>query len=292
MDIFEIVKQLDNIVSVPEVIICLAGLTLLASWLLGTSLGRNSLAESVPRRNDMPVYLAFIPLFIWFGIVPLAVLAGQELPADLQQWQIASLGNLIYCIGGIVVAAVIIILARDHFARRLKGFGLNVRTIVKDFFIAFVNLLSVWPLLLAAVILTTFFGKLFWGQDFYLEQHEELELIATYSQLPLRILIIITAVVVAPVLEEMLFRGLFQSMIRSLIETLSLKLDARYRPWLAILVSSGLFAVLHANVGHWPALFVLSLCLGYSYEKSGSLFRPIFIHSLFNAMTITMVLSQ
>lgn len=292
MNIFEIIKQLGDIIISPEVIICLAGLILLAFWLLKTSLGRNSLAESVPRRNDMPFYLAVIPLFIWFGIVPLAILTAQRLLADLQQWQLSSLGNLIYCIGGIVAVAVIIILARDHFARRLRGFGLNAKTIAKDFFIAFVNLLSVWPLLLAAVILTTFFGKLVWGQGFYLEQHEELELITAYSQLPLRVLVIITAVVVAPVLEEMLFRGLFQTMIRSLIEIRVLKLEARYRPWLAILISSVLFAALHANIGHWPALFMLALCLGYSYEKSGSLFRPIFIHSLFNAIAITMVLSQ
>ena len=95
MNIFEIIKQLGDIIISPEVIICLAGLILLAFWLLKTSLGRNSLAESVPRRNDMPFYLAVIPLFIWFGIVPLAILTAHKLSADLQQWQISSLGNLI-----------------------------------------------------------------------------------------------------------------------------------------------------------------------------------------------------
>ena len=32
--------------------------------------------------------------------------------------------------------------------------------------------------------------------------------------------------------------------------------------------------------------FSLSIGIGYSYEKSGSLFRPIFIHALFNATSI------
>jgi membrane protease YdiL (CAAX protease family) len=66
----------------------------------------------------------------------------------------------------------------------------------------------------------------------------------------------------------------------------------RYGAWIAILISSGLFAATHADTGHWPALFVLGVCLGYAYEKSGSLFRPIFIHSLFNATSIIAVLNQ
>jgi membrane protease YdiL (CAAX protease family) len=32
------------------------------------------------------------------------------------------------------------------------------------------------------------------------------------------------------------------------------------------------------------------MCLGYAYEKSGSLFRPIFIHAFFNAITIVFVM--
>ena len=58
--------------------------------------------------------------------------------------------------------------------------------------------------------------------------------------------------------------------------------------WLSIAAGAALFAIAHANTGHWPALFILGVCLGYAYEKSGSLLRPIFIHSIFNA---TMVVS-
>jgi membrane protease YdiL (CAAX protease family) len=266
-------------------LICLAGFILLACWLLKTSLGRKALADSVPRRNNMPLYLPFIPLFIWFGAVSLVISISHELVGDLQDWQIDFLDNLILCIGGLMTTVVIIFMARTHFDRRLKGFGLNVKTIHKDFFAAFVNLLTIWPLMMAAIILTISFGKLIYSQEYQIQQHQELELIMEHSQLPLRILIAIVAVVIAPVLEEMLFRGLVQTMIRSF-------LAIRNGAWLAILISSGLFAIVHANPGHWPALFVLGVCLGYSYEKSGSLFRPMFIHSLFNAASIIAVLNQ
>ncbi len=285
MNIFEIIKQFDKLINLPDAIIYLTGMILLAFWLLKTSLGRNALADSSPRRNNMPRYLPFIALLTWFGGVPIAFSITTILLPDLSESQKALLENLVFCIGAVIIIGIIIYVARDSFARRLKGFGLDIKTIPKDLFFAFVNLLSVWPLIFAAMIITIFFGKIILGRDFYLEQHEALKTITAYPQLLLRVFIIVTTVIVGPVLEEMLFRGLLQTMMRSFFES-------RNRIWLAILISSGLFAMVHANAGHWPALFMLALCLGYSYEKSGSLLRPIFIHSLFNSVAIIMVLSQ
>jgi len=276
-------------------LICLAGLILLACWLLRTSLGSKALADSAPRRNNMPLYLPFIPLFIWFGAVSLAISITEKLAGDLQDWQSDFLDNLILCIGGLTATAVIIFLARAHFARRLKGFGLSIRTIHKDFFAAFVNLLTIWPLMMAAIILTIFFGRLIWGREYEIQQHQELELITQYSQLPLRIVIAVVAAVIAPVLEELLFRGLVQTMIGSYLDTRresTIENRESRKAWVAIFISSALFAIVHANAGHWPALFVLGVCLGYAYEKSGSLFRPIFIHSIFNATSLMAALYQ
>jgi membrane protease YdiL (CAAX protease family) len=298
MNISEIIEQIEDTVSIPESIVCLVGLALLAYWLLRTSLGVGALSDSAPRRNNMPLYFPFIPFFIWYGIIWLATTVTGWLLPDLPDWQVAFRDNLILCIGAIPTIVVIIFLVRTSFARGLKGFGLRIKTIHRDFFAAVVNLLSIWPLMLAAIIITIFFGKLIWGPDFNLEQHEELKVITTYPQLSLRVLVIVTAVVVAPVLEEMLFRGLFQTVIRSFLEIRPAappcvaRRGDRNGVWFAILISSGLFAMVHANAGHWPALFILGLCLGYSYEKSGSLLRPMFIHCFFNAVIIIAVLTQ
>ena len=78
-----------------------------------------------------------------------------------------------------------------------------------------------------------------------------------------------------PVFEEFLFRGLIQSTARSYLKS----------PWLAIIATSLLFALMHLPE-HWPAIFILSLAIGYSYERSGSLFRPIFIHIMFNTANV------
>jgi len=282
MNTFETIKELGSYFTAADVVIFVAGTLLLGIWLLRTSLGRNALLDSVPRRNNMPAYVPFVPLLIWVGAVSITATVTGQVLVDLPDWQRAFLDNAILCVGAVVAMAVILFLANAHFVQRLRGFGLNPGTIHKDFIAAVVNLLTVWPLVMLMIVLTIFFGRLIWGQDFNLRQHEELELVTQYAQLPVRVLIVITAVIVVPVFEEMLFRGLFQSWLRSLVAG----------PWLAILICSGMFAVIHADAGHWPALLVLSMSMGYAYEKSGSLFRPIFIHSLFNATSIIATLNQ
>jgi membrane protease YdiL (CAAX protease family) len=266
-------------------LIWLAGLILLACWLLDTSLGRKALADSPPRRNSMPPYLPLVPLMLWFGAVSMTLVLVQKLTPGLQGWQEIFRDNLVMSIGAIITMAAMIFLAHVHFARRLKGFGLNIRTIVKDFFMAFFNLLAVWPLILAAVTVTIFFAKLFSDQDYQMQQHQQLEMITEYPQLPLRIMIVFVAVIIAPLLEEMMFRGFIQTTIRSFF-------NIRNSAWPAIAASSVFFAMMHADRGHWPSLFILGVCLGYSYEKSGSLFRPIFIHLFFNATSIIGTLIQ
>lgn len=294
--------EFDGIITA-ENLIFLAGLIIFACWVRKTSLGRKSLADSLPRRNNMPLYLPFIPLFIWFGTVTLIASITRVLFGNLKDWQTDFLDNFILGISELSTIAVIMFLARIHFTRRLKGFGLNIKTIIKDFFAAFVNLLTVWPLIVSAMGLTVYFGELFWGREYEMQQHQQLKLITEHSELLSRILIAVVAVIIAPLLEEMLFRGLFQTTIRSYIEAFRSLITSsnisekerttdRNGAWLAIVISSVLFTMTHDNTGHWPALFVLGVCLGYSYEKSGSLFRPIFIHSFFNAISIIATLNQ
>ena len=296
--------------------ILLAGLILLGYWLLRTSLGVKALADSMPRRNSMPPYLPLIPLFIWFGPVPMVVIVVRQAFAQTSpigqtgltgEGYAAFLDNCIFIGGGIVTTLVILFLARAHFARRLKGFGLNVKAAPADFLGAIANLLAVWPLVLAAIAVTMFVGRYIWGQDYQMQKHQELQLLAEYPQLPLRIAVVVAAAVIAPVLEELLFRGLVQTLARSLLEArtgtransdIHRQVSAgpwsrsRRSVWLAIAVSSALFALMHANREHWPALFILGVGLGYSYEKSGSLFRPIFMHAFFNSAMIAVAVSQ
>ena len=62
------------------------------------------------------------------------------------------------------------------------------------------------------------------------------------------------------------------------------------RAWIGILATSVLFGLVHP-MWMFPIIFFLSLCLGYSYERTGNLWTSIGLHALFNATSTAIYLS-
>lgn len=90
-----------------------------------------------------------------------------------------------------------------------------------------------------------------------------------------RLLLIFTAVVVAPISEELIFRGFLYGVFR------------RYGGQIpALLLSAALFAAIHAHLPAAGGLFILALALTILYEATTSLWAPILMHALFNALTV------
>lgn len=265
----------------------LIGIGLFSTWLVRTSLGRRSLVHALPRRNDLPPHVPFIPFFLWLAGVVVVQSLIDSFVRPVEGRQKAFQDAVVLCVVALVIAfGVILPLASRHFARGLKGFGLRLRTVPRDLGAAFIHLLAVWPLVLAAIVATEQIGQWIsqWssGRDFEMPRHEALRQMAEYGSVTLSVLLAFLAVVVAPLVEEMIFRGLFQTVLRSYLA----------KPWPAIVLTSVLFCVVHADALHWPALFVLSIGLGYAYERNGSLFQPIFMHAMFNGVAILGALAQ
>ncbi|PHV31314.1 CPBP family intramembrane metalloprotease domain-containing protein [Janthinobacterium sp. BJB312] len=78
-------------------------------------------------------------------------------------------------------------------------------------------------------------------------------------------------VLAAPLCEEFLFRGLLQGGLRRSLPA-----------WQAIGIAAALFALVHPPAAMLPA-FVLGLCAGHAYERSGALLAPMLVHGLYNA---------
>lgn len=74
-----------------------------------------------------------------------------------------------------------------------------------------------------------------------------------------------------PLWEEMFFRGFIHNVLRN-----------RLGVWAAIVVSSLLFGLFHIIPLQIIGAFTLGLLLAWLYEKSGSLWLPIFAHALNN----------
>jgi membrane protease YdiL (CAAX protease family) len=268
--------------SIAFAFILFVGTAFLIYWLVTTSFGTTSLDQSRPRRNAMVFYIPLIPFGIWILLSSGGVSILNRFEKSLPEYQQQLLTLAVTAAVAIVLLITIVILVRQYFVRGLKGFGLDPQSVWRDFAGALAKLLAVWPLVLAILWLTLAVGKLIYGPDFQLEEHEELKVLVNYPQWPVKLGVVFLAVVLAPLAEEMLFRGLFQTTFRNLTR----------RPWIAIIFTSVLFALSHAIPEHWPALFVLAVGLGYAYEKSGSLLQPIFMHAIFNGAMVTATLLQ
>ena len=62
-----------------------------------------------------------------------------------------------------------------------------------------------------------------------------------------------------------------------------------WQTWLAIVLTSVLFASVHSAWSS-PMIFFLSVCLGYAYERTGSLWTNVTIHAAFNATSTALYL--
>ncbi len=96
------------------------------------------------------------------------------------------------------------------------------------------------------------------------------------------ILAVCSIIVLAPLIEETLFRGFLQSYIRQFLGQKQ-----------AILITSVCFSLFHyssgqglGNISIILSLFVLSLFLGFLYEKRGSLLASMILHASFNTVSI------
>jgi membrane protease YdiL (CAAX protease family) len=89
----------------------------------------------------------------------------------------------------------------------------------------------------------------------------------------------VVAAICAPIAEELLFRGWIYTSLR-----------AQFGLWIALIVSSAIFAGLHYEDTHIYALavFPIGMALGAIRESSGSLKASICFHAFFNAVAFAL----
>jgi membrane protease YdiL (CAAX protease family) len=90
----------------------------------------------------------------------------------------------------------------------------------------------------------------------------------------------IQAVVISPLIEELFFRGFLQTFLKNYTST-----------WMALVLSAGVFAFAHVNLGAAIQLWLLGVALGLAYEHTGALLLPVCIHGCFNLATALSLLA-
>lgn len=255
------------------VAVCVLCVVFLTVWFVVYT-GPLALGGCPARRNRLPVYVPLLYLAAWQILAFGAMEAIKYVMEGSPPGALESANYIANTVINLLLIGTMLFVVWRFFARRLKGFGLDLRTVARDFATAIVNFIAVLPLVWLGIVIVDFVGKLV-DPAFEIGANEGLDALKQNPHPAMKVLMLTYLAVGVPVMEELLFRGLIQSTARSYINS----------PWLAILITSFIFALMHP-VLHWPAIFVLSMALGYSYERSGSLFRPIFIHIFFNATAL------
>jgi membrane protease YdiL (CAAX protease family) len=168
-------------------------------------------------------------------------------------------------------AAVTVILAMIFAIHRPRRLGLSLRKFFPGVGKGLLGILIVMPLMFVVLIIVT---RLMGPQSQYI--HPYLKQLGQADGGKQRALILFSILVAAPFSEEIFFRGCLQTFFSGLF--------SRRSRWLAVVLTSLFFAMAHGDWWARPPIFVLSLCLGYAYERTGNLWTSITIHAAFNAV--------
>jgi membrane protease YdiL (CAAX protease family) len=233
-----------------------------------------------PKWNIWMVVIAFF-LFI---LVQAAVLAAVMLvemevqgkayvpePSLLDKELIAVISAPLVCIGGYLLLKAIVKVRAVDIGISLKGFP-------SDFGRGLLLVIMMLPLFLVVAALNNMYL-----QTVHVDTSEQAVVQALRKvKSPLEIVMMfVMGLLAAPFSEEFIFRGiLFKGLRRSI------GADE------AILLSAAIFALLHmldSSVAAFLPIFFLAVFLAYAYERTGSLWTPIAMHSLFNLLNLVQI---
>ena len=225
------------------------------------------------------------------------------------------------------VAGFLALVVGDLALRQMGNYwfdlGFGVRRLGSGLLWGLLASLCVVPLVFGLMVFIDLAYR--WLQYQHPEEHELLRALGETSDPVVKVPLLLGAALVAPLFEELLFRGHIQTVLRRAIGSryvspavrpivveaqafdpgaapyvlpmepmpavaLPDPLVPRWVGWLAVAITSALFAVVHP-MWTWPPIFILSLCLGYAYERTGNLWVPMVIHAAFNSTSTVLYLA-
>lgn len=241
-------------------------------------------ADSPPRSGRFGLHDIVITIGLWLFGSSLGVLAAQQLVGDDPSSFGIFVQTLLSQVGAMVGVGYVFARAAMVVDRGVRGLGFNAdqfgrsldRTIAVGLFIVPATFVTLAVMALATTAV---------GYPPPRIAHTMLEAIRDADSTPVAIGLLALPIFLAPLIEETLFRGMMQTALRH---------TTMLGVWPVILSTSMLFALIHLPAVPWqslPGLFVLSVGLGFAYERTGKLWAPMLIHGLFNAINVTLVLT-
>ena len=219
-----------------------------------------------------------------------------------------------------IAAFAFMIVANAFWRRRgLLHLGVSGSQFFRGVGMGLIGSLIAVPWTFLAAQVTPFLWR--WLRFEHPKEHDLLRVLGESTSPIVRIALILSAVLVAPFFEELIFRGHLQTLISNGISRLRQWRSHRPMPqgfevilpggeigkvllppvkppylpptvairWVSVIITSALFALVHPQ---WmqPPIFILAICLGYAYERTGNLWTNITMHAMFNTTSTLLFL--
>ena len=156
-----------------------------------------------------------------------------------------------------------------------EAFGLDFRGLKSAVGQGLVAYVGIVPLVVATSLMSQIF---FYAAGYPVTLQEVVNIFIESQSGWSLVLLVVLAVVVAPVVEETLFRGILLPVLMKYFCTGA-----------AVAAVSLVFAGIHQHLPSFAPLFVLAVALSLLYIHSGSLWAPIVLHSIFNGVSICVI---
>lgn len=162
-----------------------------------------------------------------------------------------------------------------RYGEKLVSLGLSLKNFFRNILYGIVGYIAAVPILLGTLLVIVLIINL---TGYVPEKQPVVELFLKEKDATFLIYSSIFASAVGPLIEELFFRGFMYNACKRYIGILP-----------AALVTSTVFASLHANVVAFVPITVLGMTLAYIYEKTGTLVASITVHMTHNMCMLGLV---
>ncbi len=224
-------------------------------------------------------------LFIWVMIcgiliaqfiAPLFVHESDSPETSPEVWTIIA-GSFIMHLGIIFAFFLYRYLQPHLFRQTINAQEMSfIRAMTKGLYFFLASFPLVWLAGLLWILILKFLINAGWGIS--LEPQSLINIFENQNSYSSLFLLFILAIIIAPLAEELVFRAIVYRFIKN-----------RAPAFLAMLLSSILFSLLHMNVVSFFSLVIVGISLCLAYEMSGNIMVPVFFHSAFNLNSIILI---
>jgi len=175
----------------------------------------------------------------------------------------------------IIGISIIMHFVIKKYSHKISDLGITAKDIFKNIFIAISGYLALLPVLIAIMVVTLFVVR-------FLKYHPPVQpIVKLFMEEKVTGILWMSALFAAvfgPIAEEIFFRGFMYPAVKRKLGAVS-----------ALMITSIIFAGLHAHLVGFMPIMALGILLGYLYEKTGSLVSSISVHIFHNVAMLGLV---